>query len=211
MSGFGFSTLLAGHFNSYLLTTRVGNEAYMAPELIQSEVYNGAHVDVFACGVILFALLSRKAPFDKADKKTNILYKLLAEKKHEKFWQVQEKELEKNGVTQKYSAEFKDLINKMLEHEPTDRITIEEIKSHAWYTGEAAPLICLVSELEDKLKIVQETHEAKELEKQKVKDLRRQIKALSQASNQTGGISNFVGYRPFRSGGDETVIDFFES
>jgi len=51
VSGFGFSSLLEGHFNSYLLTTRVGNEAYMAPELIQSEVYNGGHVDIFACGV----------------------------------------------------------------------------------------------------------------------------------------------------------------
>lgn len=154
---------------------------------------------------MVFALLSRKAPFDKADKKTNILYKLLAEKNYMKFWQVQENELVKMGVTQKYSEEFKDLIQKMLAYEPTERLTIEGIKSHAWYNGEVAPLICLVSELEDKLKVVQETHEAKELEKQKVKDLKRQIKALSQASNQTGGLGNFVGYRPFRSGGDETV------
>jgi len=199
VSGFGFSTLLEGHFNSYLLTTRVGNEAYMAPELIQGEVYHGASVDIFACGMILFAMLCRRTPFDKADKKFNVYYKLLAEKKFDKFWQVQEKELAKSGNQMKFSPEFKDLINGMLAHECTERFTLDAVKQHAWYNGPAALGICLITELDNKLKIVQESKTAQDIEHQKAKELKNQLKQINQMNQ-----NNFVGFRPFRSGADGT-------
>ena len=40
----------------------------MAPEIHEEKYYNGAAVDVFACGLILFILKSQNPPFRMADK-----------------------------------------------------------------------------------------------------------------------------------------------
>jgi len=202
VSGFGLSTLVEGHFGSKFLTTRVGNEAYMAPELFQGEVYNGPLVDIFACGIILFALLSRRTPFDKADKKFNVYYKLVVEKKWDKFWQVQEKELAKAGTLTTYSPDFKNLIQGMLAHEIGDRYTLSTIKQHPWYNGPAALGICLATELDNKLKIIQQNEETQALEHQKNKELKKQLLQVNQINNESTLMQAFVGFKPFRSAGD---------
>ncbi|KAF8321789.1 kinase-like protein [Clavulina sp. PMI_390] len=47
-----------------LLTTRCGSEYYSAPEIIMAQPYDGRQTDAWACGVILFALVTRSLPFD---------------------------------------------------------------------------------------------------------------------------------------------------
>ncbi|EKM56068.1 uncharacterized protein PHACADRAFT_257118 [Phanerochaete carnosa HHB-10118-sp] len=50
-----------------LLTTRCGSESYAAPELVTGRPYDGRDTDAWACGVVLYALATRRLPFDSAD------------------------------------------------------------------------------------------------------------------------------------------------
>lgn len=49
-----------------LLTTRCGSESYAAPEIITGRKYDGRETDAWACGVVLYALATRKLPFEFA-------------------------------------------------------------------------------------------------------------------------------------------------
>jgi 5'-AMP-activated protein kinase catalytic alpha subunit len=55
------------------LKTACGSPCYAAPEMIAGKKYSGIRVDIWSCGVILYALLCGYLPFE--DKNTKILYK----------------------------------------------------------------------------------------------------------------------------------------
>ena len=46
----------------------------MAPEIFLDGKYNGAAVDLFASGIILFMMVAGEYPFEKADPNTSPLY-----------------------------------------------------------------------------------------------------------------------------------------
>lgn len=50
-----------------LLKTACGSPCYAAPEMISGLKYNGTQVDVWSCGVVLFALLAGYLPFEDPD------------------------------------------------------------------------------------------------------------------------------------------------
>ena len=58
---FGLSNIMTdGDF----LKTSCGSPNYAAPEVISGRLYAGTEVDVWSCGVILYALLCNRLPFD---------------------------------------------------------------------------------------------------------------------------------------------------
>ena len=109
-----------GLSNEYsdFLTTQCGSPCYAAPEMIRGMKYNGLMIDLWACGIILFAMLCGYLPFD--DRDNNILFRKILQCKLE-FPNENETLL---------SDEAKDLIKRILTPNPLKRIKIDEILCH---------------------------------------------------------------------------------
>ena len=60
-----------------LLKTACGSPCYAAPEMIAGKKYHGTGVDLWSCGVILFALLAGCLPFEDANT-SNLYRKILS-------------------------------------------------------------------------------------------------------------------------------------
>lgn len=89
------------------LKTACGSPCYAAPEMIAGENYHGSRVDIWSCGVILFAMVCGYLPFEDPD--TNILYKKILDGKFE--------------FPKWVSDDCKDLISKILNIDPDERFT----------------------------------------------------------------------------------------
>ncbi|EAX99748.1 CAMK family protein kinase [Trichomonas vaginalis G3] len=93
--------------------TSCGSPHYAAPEIIKGIKYNGKKADIWSCGVILYALLTGRLPFNEPNFK-DLIHKI------------------KNGEYRMpdFPDEVKDLIARMICVDPEGRITIEQIKHH---------------------------------------------------------------------------------
>lgn len=85
IADFGFVAPLQGKTGTGTLSTHLGTESYMAPEIHMRKEYQGNVVDLFACGIILFILYTRHPPFARADP-SDTHYKLLATNRSDLFW-----------------------------------------------------------------------------------------------------------------------------
>ncbi|TFY81631.1 hypothetical protein EWM64_g2381 [Hericium alpestre] len=103
-----------------LLQTACGSPHYAAPEVIEGSAYDGSKSDIWSCGVILFALLAGRLPFDDED-----LHTLLEKVKVGKF-----------VMPANVDARAQDLVFKMLEKDVAKRISISEILKHPFYTSQ---------------------------------------------------------------------------
>ncbi|XP_023915717.2 SNF1-related protein kinase catalytic subunit alpha KIN10 [Quercus suber] len=98
-------------------TTSCGSPDYFAPEVISGGFYEGPPVDVWGCGVILYFLLCGTRPF-VADNNCSVFKKIT------------------DGIytlPSHLSPEVKDLISRMLERNPFERIEIPKIREHPWF------------------------------------------------------------------------------
>lgn len=99
------------------LRTSCGSPNYAAPEVISGNLYAGPEVDVWSCGVILYALLCGTLPFD--DESIPNLFKKI-----------------KSGmytIPSHLPQPAKELIMRMLVVDPMKRITIGEVRQHPWF------------------------------------------------------------------------------
>ena len=109
-----------------------GTRPYQAPEMKERKPYDGIKVDIFSIGVMLFLLMTKKFGFDEAKVKKDIvnvkqlLYKLIKEKKYDKYWELMAKYYNIKNLSQK----FKNLFLKMVAYNPDERPTIEEIRKN---------------------------------------------------------------------------------
>ena len=102
---FGLSNL---HQNGESLKTACGSPCYAAPEMISGNRYQGSQVDVWSCGVILFAMICGYLPFEDAN--TAILYKKIKDGAYK--------------IPKFVSQLGRDLIEKILNVDPKSRYTI---------------------------------------------------------------------------------------
>ena len=100
-----------------LLSTPCGSPCYASPEMVSGKKYNGIKIDIWATGIILFAMLCGYLPFENKD--NEILFDLILECKIE--------------FPDYLSEESKDLISKILVVDPETRIDISGIKKHSFF------------------------------------------------------------------------------
>ena len=121
---------MAGRDGSGSLKTKLGTESYMAPEIHMRKPYNGAAVDLFATGIILFIMFTQHPPFTRAEP-ADPFYRLLCANRADLFWKAHSK----NKPEGFFTEEFKTLITSMLSFDPSLRPSMEDIKAHDWVTN----------------------------------------------------------------------------
>ena len=99
------------------LTTKCGSPSYAAPEILKGYPYDGFKTDIWCCGIILYAMLCGYLPFDGDNNQE--IFQSIVECKPE-FPDF----LEDDSIN---------LLIWILNSEPKDRISIEEIKCHPFY------------------------------------------------------------------------------
>ena len=110
---------LSHEFDPYttLLKTKCGSPSYAAPEIISCPYYDGFKTDIWCCGIILYAMLCGFLPFEGDD--NTVLFRNILECDPE--------------MPDWLSISSRDLIIRILNPDPDDRITLEEIKRHKFY------------------------------------------------------------------------------
>ena len=109
------------------MATSCGSPCYAAPELVVSEgLYVGSAVDIWSCGVILYAMLSGYLPYDDDPANPdgdniNQLYKYIMNTKL--------------NIPDHTSPQAKHLLQIMLVPNPEYRCRIDQIMNHPWLSG----------------------------------------------------------------------------
>ncbi|KAF8393041.1 hypothetical protein HHK36_021282 [Tetracentron sinense] len=117
VTDFGLSAFSEHLKQDGLLHTTCGTPAYVAPEVIGKRGYDGAKADLWSCGVILFVLLAGFLPFQ--DDNIVAMYKKIYRGDF-KFppW---------------FSSESRRLINKLLDPNPSTRISMAKLMETSWF------------------------------------------------------------------------------
>jgi serine/threonine protein kinase len=111
----------------------------MSPEIEEKREHSGEAADIFAAGVVLFIMVVQAPPFEKAAV-SDQWYNMLKSNQHERFWKIFDK-------TGRYSEEFKHLIITMFQYEPTQRLSMEQLKAHPWMKGDMPSQADVVSKM----------------------------------------------------------------
>ena len=111
---FGLSNYFDG---TKKLSTPCGSPCYASPEMVSGKNYNGFYIDVWATGIILFAMLCGYLPFEDDD--NEVLFKQILKAKID--------------YPEHLSDLSKDMLEKIIVIDPNKRIKIEEIKQHPFY------------------------------------------------------------------------------
>ncbi|THV02653.1 Pkinase-domain-containing protein [Dendrothele bispora CBS 962.96] len=123
ITDFGFANRFE-HRADDLMQTSCGSPCYAAPELVISEgLYVGSAVDIWSCGVILYAMLAGYLPFDDDPANPdgdniNLLYKYIVNTPL--------------SFPDYISEQARDLLSMMLVPDPSRRASLENIMRHPW-------------------------------------------------------------------------------
>ena len=115
---FGFAT-----YSNKANNCKCGSPGFMAPEVLNGDYYC-SKVDVYGVGVIVYALLTGKLPFQAnsieaiLDKNTKACIKY------------------ENKVWKNYSQSAFDFVNSLLQKDPSLRLSAEQAFSHSWFIND---------------------------------------------------------------------------
>lgn len=115
------------HGTDAALSNTAGTPAFMAPEALTNSQYSGKASDIWSMGVTLYAFVYGQIPF--RDDNVMALYS----------------KIQNDPVVfpeqPPISEDLKDLMSRMLHKDPSQRLTLPEVKQHTWVTkGGVGPL-----------------------------------------------------------------------
>lgn len=96
-----------------------GTPAYIAPEILRGDGYSGYKADVWSLGITIYTMLTGTIPFQANE--TEKLHALILEGEFD------------FPETPKLSPEVKDLLKRILVLDPMERLSLAEVKAHAWF------------------------------------------------------------------------------
>lgn len=111
---FGLSNIFQ---DQEMLKTACGSPWYAAPEMVAGKKYVPSCVDIWSCGIILYAMVWGYLPFEDPD--TSKLYQKILSGEFE--------------VPDFMSSTVEDILHKVLNTDPKKRYTIGDIRSHSWF------------------------------------------------------------------------------
>lgn len=139
---FGLSTETGTH------TTYCGTVPYMPPEMLKGMHYEAEHYDLWACGVMLFIMITGFPPFREAadyDPK----YCHFESGDTDYFWDSFSSDLF-------FSEDLRDLLNWMFKPEPDERPTLSEILDHDFMLGPMPGVEEIFDEFNDRITYMSE-------------------------------------------------------
>ena len=157
---FGLSNFYDG---TKRLQTPCGSPCYASPEMVKGKRYDGFNIDIWAIGVILFAMLCGYLPFEDDENDTDVLFN----------------EIIRNKIDYPYflSKLSLDILQKILVSDPLQRITIDEIKNHPFYLKGEKIFRNKFEEKQNDEEIQTNKNEKKEKkEKEKSKEKEKEVK-----------------------------------
>ncbi|KZV25779.1 hypothetical protein F511_04840 [Dorcoceras hygrometricum] len=146
VSDFGLSAITEQVRPDGLLHTLCGTPAYVAPEILTRRGYDGARIDVWSCGVVLFVLTAGFLPFNDPNL-MNMYRKIYKGEFRCPKWM---------------SPDLKRFLSRLLDTNPNTRITINEIEHDPWFSKGYTQLKC--HETEDLCNVVKEEQDRKLLD-----------------------------------------------
>ena len=105
------------YLDGKLLSTPCGSPCYASPEMVCGNRYNGFRIDIWSCGIIIFAMICGYLPFEDPD--NEILFK-----------KIMKCEVDYPDYL---SDDVLDIMNKIIVVDPNKRYDIEQIKKHPFY------------------------------------------------------------------------------
>jgi protein-serine/threonine kinase len=196
ITDFGFANRFE-HRADDLMQTSCGSPCYAAPELVISEgLYVGSAVDIWSCGVILYAMLAGYLPFDDDPANPdgdniNLLYKYIVNTPL--------------SFPEYVSEQARDLLSLMLVPDPTRRANLDTVMRHSWLAGyhgqprtDGVPN-AFGKSLADLEKMDLEQRQAKR------QAYRRQIRAQAAQANEAAASPRTQSHRPEGSAGTQST------
>ncbi|XP_044496729.1 CBL-interacting serine/threonine-protein kinase 11 [Mangifera indica] len=147
VSDFGLSALTEQIRPDGLLHTLCGTPAYVAPEILSKKGYDGAKVDVWSCGVILFVLTAGYLPFN--DPNLMAMYKKIytGDFRCPKWM----------------SNDLKRFLTRLLDTNPETRITVDQIINDPWFKKGGIKELKFHDDDDDEIKLDKENPQVKSL------------------------------------------------
>jgi len=121
---------LAGKCSPHPLKTPCGTPNYVAPEILRRQPY-GTQVDMWSAGVILYIILCGFPPFYDEHDDLGRLYKKIKRADYDM----------PSPYFDAVSDSAKDLIQKLLVANPSERLTAEQTLKHPWLSGGASDTV----------------------------------------------------------------------
>ena len=126
-----------------LIHDQCGTPMYMAPEIILNSKkygYKGYPVDIWSAGIALYIMLSGMLPFNYKNKKeNNDANNNSISLSNNNNYELQYSIINKNPKRiKKISPEARDLLQGLLNKDPSKRLTIDQILNHPWLKKDKA-------------------------------------------------------------------------